>query len=122
MDAVFQTITELGLPLQPDADNAGGGNCFFFSLVQQTKRKELELCPTDHLSLRRDVCKFAQTDKNNETMKKLKLGYNDFVDANGGDDWDTFFKKMSRSRVWVEYPLTHVAAYYLQRDMIIVFA
>ena len=116
MDTVFARIHELTLPLQPDRNTLGGGNCFFHALIQQGKRDGVLVKGGNHQWLRERVCEFALS-SSNFTVTTMRENFNcNAIDVS----WDMFWSKMKRKGVFVEGPVAEVTAQFLGINIIVV--
>lgn len=120
MEAVFETIASLDLPLISDKSTLGGGNCLFHALIQQGHRQTvMRKSGGNHEHLRRSICDFALNATHPDVLT-MKQNFDTGANDDGSPLWEEFFTNMMKKGVWADGPVLPVAALYLGYNVYVV--
>ena len=116
-DRIMAKVRELGLSFQLDEKTPGDGSCFFWSVLQQLRRKEIypTLRPdlrklvdnNNALELRRAVCRFSLS----SPLVQEKRVY--LEAANNNVPWERYWSTMLTPDKWADGAVLRTTALFL---------
>ena len=109
------------LNLKMDDRTEGFGNCFPFAIWQQCSRPAVQISSVkDHRKLRTDVCNFMMQSKLKVVVDMRKQWEASLANALGS--WNHYWRRMSIDREWVEEAFIQGTAWFLQRDILVIWS
>ena len=117
-EKIMEGVRRAGHRFKMDSWTQGDGNCFPRAVRQQCKRSAVGISfIRDHRDLRRKVTSYMLESEDKEVMDmKRRWG-----ELEVRESWENFWERMARDTEWVEEPFIHATAWFLNRDIWVVF-
>ena len=120
-ERIMGGVRRAELNLKMDDRTEGFGNCFPFAVWQQCKRAAVQISTVkDHRKLRTDVCNYMMKSKHNVVVKMRNRWEESLANALGS--WNHYWQGMSIDREWVDEGFIQGMAWFLQRDILVIWS
>ena len=117
-EKIMAGVHHAGLCFKMDSETLGDGNCFPRAVRQQCQRHAVGISSIiNYEDLRRKVTHYMLESEDRLVMDMRKR----WEEMEVFDSWESYWKRMANNAVWVDEPFLHATAWFLNRDILIVW-